>query len=83
MPPKEEIPVVADENDDTYASKNDDAGNTKPRGKTSNPNQNVGGTAHIADASLWCSKDGGLSTADTVADGGPDDEEKDSSSKPS
>jgi len=26
MPPKEEIPVVADENDDTYASKNDDAG---------------------------------------------------------
>ncbi|KAI9655225.1 MAG: hypothetical protein M1831_004935 [Alyxoria varia] len=35
--------------------------------KQSNPAPNVGGTA----------KDGGLSTAATVADGGPDDKEED------
>lgn len=29
------------------------------------------------------SQDGGLSTADTVADGGPDDKEEDASYKPS
>ncbi|KAF7197938.1 hypothetical protein HII31_00652 [Pseudocercospora fuligena] len=37
-----------------------------------NKNYGVGGTA----------KDGGLSTADTVADGGPDDPEKDGDFKP-
>jgi hypothetical protein len=70
MPPKDEVPVVADENDDQYATKNDDIGcvidsfdcvaccqfactdsndyrNQKSRGKTSNPNQNVGGTAYV------------------------------------
>ena len=47
--------------------------NKSKQGKTSNPNQNVGGTA----------KDGGLSTADTVADGGEDDKEKDPDFKPS
>lgn len=36
---------------------------------TSNPNRGVGGTA----------QDGGLSTADTVADGGPDGKEQDAS----
>ena len=36
---------------------------------TENPNYNVGGTA----------KDGGLSTADTVADGGPDSKQEDPS----
>lgn len=42
------------------------------QGKRSNPNQNVGGTA----------KDGGLSTEDTVADGGEDDAEADPDFKP-
>ncbi|KJX94073.1 hypothetical protein TI39_contig4220g00002 [Zymoseptoria brevis] len=37
----------------------------KGEAKTSNPKPGVGGTA----------QDGGISTADTVADGGPDDQE--------
>ncbi|EME47644.1 hypothetical protein DOTSEDRAFT_69561 [Dothistroma septosporum NZE10] len=44
----------------------------KKEAHTGNPNRNVGGTA----------KDGGLSTADTVADGGPDDAEEDGEYKP-
>ncbi|KAK5173028.1 uncharacterized protein LTR77_003150 [Saxophila tyrrhenica] len=69
MPPKEPT-VVADENDSSYV---DGPANSGPRGKTSNPADNVGGT----------SKDGGLSTAATVADGGPDDKKDDPSYKPS
>lgn len=71
MAPKEDVPVVADENDDSYADKNVAKefvflppcsppymgvwhrllilclrnSNDGPRGKTSNPNYNVGGTA--------------------------------------
>ncbi|KAK4505757.1 hypothetical protein PRZ48_003722 [Zasmidium cellare] len=44
----------------------------KKEGHVGNKNYGVGGT----------DKDGGLSTADTVADGGPDDEEEDGEFKP-
>lgn len=36
----------------------------------------------LTDSVLMCSKEGGLSTADTVADGGPDDQEEDGEFKP-
>ncbi|KAK3719665.1 hypothetical protein LTR37_004202 [Vermiconidia calcicola] len=70
---QEEVPVVADKDDAQYATNNDANVSSGTRGKTSNPNENVGGTA----------KDGGLSTAATVADGGPDDQKSDSTYKPS
>ncbi|KAE9379465.1 hypothetical protein N431DRAFT_460721 [Stipitochalara longipes BDJ] len=44
----------------------------RTEGKTSNPKFGVGGT----------SKDGGMSTADTVADGGQDAPEEDGEYKP-
>jgi len=47
--------------------------NTRSKAGPGNPAPGVGGTA----------KDGGLSTADTVADGGPDDKEEDPTFKPS
>ncbi|KAK3704063.1 hypothetical protein LTR37_014038 [Vermiconidia calcicola] len=70
---EEQVPVVADNDDAQYATKDEGKESSGPRGKTSNPNENVGDTA----------KDGGLSTAATVADGGPDDQKSDPTYKPS
>ncbi|KXT07285.1 hypothetical protein AC578_2387 [Pseudocercospora eumusae] len=49
-----------------------ESSNNSSRAHVGNENFGVGGT----------SKDGGLSTADTVADGGPDDAEEDEDFKP-
>ena len=62
----------------------------KKEAHTGNPNRNVGGTAYVSYYHMSIdnmtnhhhSKDGGLSTADTVADGGPDDAEDDGEYKP-
>ncbi|PSK55996.1 hypothetical protein B9Z65_4874 [Elsinoe australis] len=57
---------------DDSAPKTTRSGGQHGQAKTSNPNYGVGGTA----------KDGDISTADTVADGGPDDGEADPDFKP-